>query len=47
MIKEEFDSTMPPEHYEALKAAKLDITSMHSIRVNNADQNFTYEIKYL
>ena len=31
----EFDSSMPPEHYEALKRAQIDTTTMHTIRVNN------------
>ena len=34
-----FDSSMPEEHYKALEAAKIDKTTMHTIRVNNIDKS--------
>ena len=35
--KPEFDSSMPPEHYNVLAHAQRDIEAMHTIRVNNVD----------
>lgn len=38
-----FDSSMPKEHYGALRDAQIDITTMHSIRVNNVESYVTEE----
>ena len=36
-----FDSSMPKEHYNALREAQIDKTAMHSIRVNNVENDTT------
>lgn len=38
---EGFDSTMPPSHREALRAAQLDKSTLFSIRVNNIGEELT------
>ena len=40
--KELFDSSMPLEHYEAIKASHVDKSSMFTIRVNNISDEIRY-----